>query len=273
MNTKSRFGFLIIMAAALVSVSLFVIWPSAIRGRSAPGSPEQVVESFYQDYLAYIGEPGSENFRNPLVDRHYRESELLTASFKEHIDELLEKKEGIIADPFLCAQDIPGEIEIMGIHQDENRAQVIGTSFSGHVFTVDLRQEKDAWLIANVSCGGTPQSQAKAFYTWYLGAIGSRGQGESLNPLSERSYHQTPVLSTDFTAAVDEMLEADDKGSHDPFLLAQDIPTRFSVDTGLTADSAVVHLQFGQNTVSHLKVSFVREDGRLVIENIGEDQR
>jgi len=274
MNTKTRMGFIIIIAAALFSVSAFVIWPSWIQGQSTPSTPEQVVEDFYREYLDYIGEPGTENFRNPLVDRTYRESDLLTSSFKVHLDDLLEAEGGLRADPFLCAQDIPGEIEVQQIYQDGTQAQaVIRTDLSGHVFTADLRQEEDTWMIANLTCGGTPEGQAKAFYAWYLGSIGEPSQGEFSSPLADRSYRDSQFLSPAFSSAVDDLLDGTSRGGYDPFLLAQDLPSSFSVDPGLTEDTAVVHLQFSQNSVKHLKVNFMREKGSLLIDSIEEDVR
>jgi len=274
MNTKTRIGFLIIMAAALFSVSAFVLWPSLIRGQSAPKTPEQVVEDFYQEYLEYTGESGTESFRNPLADRIYQESGLLTSSFKAHLDDLLAAEEAPRADPLLCAQDIPQELRIQELYQQGQQAQaVVRTDFAGHVFTVDLRQEGDSWLIASVTCGGTPEGQAKAFYAWYLGSIGDPSGEENTSPLAERSYRSSQFLSPAFSTAVDDLLEGTSRGGYDPFLLAQDIPSSFSVDPGLSEDTAVVHLQFGEKSVKHLKVTFVREKGSLLIDGIKEDTR
>lgn len=274
MNTKTRFGMFLIIAAAVFSVSAFVLWPSVVRGRPASNTPEQVVDAFYQEYLASIGEPGSEAFRNPLLERSYRESDLLTPSFKEHVDGLLDEEDGLRADPFLCAQDIPGKFEIQGLYSKENQAQaVIRTDLYGHVFTVDLRNEQDRWMIVSITCGGTPEGQAKAFYTWYLSAIGSPDQGNFNSPLADRAYRDCQFLSADFIKSIDQLLDEKSKGGFDPFLLAQDIPSGFSVDPGLTEDSAVAHMQFGKASVKHLQLNFVREDGQLLIDRIIEDIR
>ncbi|HEX6386576.1 MAG TPA: hypothetical protein VF177_18040, partial [Anaerolineae bacterium] len=47
-----------------------------------------------------------------------------------------------------------------------------------------------------------------------------------------------------------------DEGGFDPFLLAQDIPQSFSVDPGPAENTAVVHLQFGPDSVRHLLLTF-----------------
>jgi len=40
----------------------------------APETPDAVVQAFYDWYLAYIGDPATDNFRNPLVDKAYHDA-------------------------------------------------------------------------------------------------------------------------------------------------------------------------------------------------------
>lgn len=54
--------------------------------------PDEVVTRFYGWYLNYIGE--GEMRQNPLVDRAYRSSELLSEDFIAEIDETLASFEG-----------------------------------------------------------------------------------------------------------------------------------------------------------------------------------
>jgi len=54
----------------------------------------------------------------------------------------------------------------------------------------------------------------------------------------------------------------------DPILMAQDIPQDFSVDPGTEAGTAIMHLQFGPDSVRHLKVSMIEELGFLKITGI-----
>lgn len=261
----------IIITAVLFAVGAFILWPSMLSNVSAQNTPQQTVETYYAWYLEYIGDPQDEKIDNPLVDRAYRKSNLLTTRLIGHIDEKLASSEGIPADPFLCAQDVPQDIKIQGVLNKGKKAQVVvRTDFPGHVFTVDTQEKNGRWQIANVTCGGSPQGNATAFYTWYLGYIGAPSPGEYKNPLVDRAYRDSQFVSQEFSASVDEMLSTASPGGFDPFLLAQDIPVDFSVDPGLTADTAVVHFQFGDSIVRHARLTFVRENGSLLISSVEE---
>ncbi len=72
----------------------------------------EAATAFYEWYFAYIGEPGTDSFRNPLVDRAYRDQLLLSEPFKAEIDALLDSFEGGGYDPFLMAQDIPRAFDV-----------------------------------------------------------------------------------------------------------------------------------------------------------------
>lgn len=273
MKRRTRIAIIIILAAALLSTGAYFLWPSVVTVFTAQSTPKQVVEAYYDWYLGYISQSNDGEFRNPLVDRAYRDSKLLGSSFIGHIDDLLSSDQ-LAADPFLCAQDIPTAIYVQGVFQNERVARVVvRTDFPGHVFTVDTQESKGRWKITNITCGGTPEGMANAFYAWYLGYMGDRAEGVFNNPLTDRAYRDSQFLSSGFTASVDEMLSKETLSGFDPFLLAQDIPSDFSVDPGLTEDSAVVHLQFGETMVSHVRLLFVRENGSLLISSIEEDIR
>jgi hypothetical protein len=114
---------------------------------------EVVVEDFYTWYLNYIGDRASGEFRNPLVDGAYRESEQLDPAFVESVDELLGSFEFGAYDPFLCAQDIPEEIFVGEAEVDGDSALVpVETSFAGHAFEVSLSQLDGQWKIADIVC-------------------------------------------------------------------------------------------------------------------------
>jgi hypothetical protein len=105
---------------------------------------------------------------------------------------------------------------------------LVQTSFADHFFTVDLRQmDGDIWQISNVTCGGNPAGNAKAFYTWYLGYIGDPATEQFRNPLVDGAYRESGFLTAAFIDKVDETIAGFDQGGFDPFLLAQDIPHRF----------------------------------------------
>ncbi len=269
---KTKFGFLVILGMGAILILAVMIFPikTSVNAEPAAASsmgPEAVVEAFYADYLGFIGEPGTESFRNPLVEGFYRESEYLTVSFREHVDELL--SEGIHADPFLCAQDIPGWVATDCVfYAREGATVVVRTSFNQQVFTVETIQADGSWVISSITCGGSPAGQAKAFYTWYLAQLGDRGRGEMFNPLVEGTYLESGMLSEGQLDRLEELLSSGEAIAADPFLLAQDLPQWFSVDPGRTEDTAVVHLHFSGDSIRHLQVGFAREDGRLLIDAI-----
>jgi len=137
-----------------------------------------------------------------------------------------------------------------------------------HIITVDLQSTEEGWLISNVSCSASPESTAKAFYTWYLGYIGDRGSENFRNPLAEKAYREHPLLSQAFVEKVDTLFDEQGHIGSDPFLLAQDVPQNFSVDPGLEDGTAIVHFPFGSEFVSHVLVTMTQEGGRWLIEDI-----
>lgn len=242
---------------------------------TAPESltPQQVTANFYNWYLDYIGDRASDTFRNPLVDKAYHDAPYLSASFVEHIDELLASFEGGGYDPFLCAQDIPTEMTPDVVFVRNGMASVVmRSSFPNHLLMVDLRPEGESWVIGNITCAHDPVSIATTFYTWYLGYIGDRATGDFRNPLVDEAYQGHPLLAESFIQEVDDLLaemREQGPGGYDPFLQAQDIPMDFSVDPGIEEGTAVVHLQFGPDSVRHLQVTV---NDRRQISAIGEDQ-
>ncbi|MCL4264030.1 MAG: DUF3828 domain-containing protein [Anaerolineae bacterium] len=230
---------------------------------AAPHTPEDVVVAFYDWYLDYIGDLSSDDFRNPLVDKAYHDAPYLTASFVGHIDELLASFTGGGYDPFLCAQAVPTEMTPdVTCARSDMASVVMRSSFANHLLTVDLRPEGESWVITNITCAHDPASIATTFYTWYLGYIGNCGLEEMRNPLADKAYQGHPLLAESFVQEVDKLLAGFDQGGYDPFLLAQDVPQDFSVDPSVEADTAVVHLQFGPDSVKHLRVT-VNERGKI----------
>jgi hypothetical protein len=230
-------------------------------------TPEVVVGAFYAWYLDYIGDPASETFRNPLVDQAYHDAPFLSASFVEHVDELLAemREQGAGGyDPFLCAQAIPTAMTPDVTFARNNMASVaVRSSFPNHMLAVDLRPEGDSWRISNITCASDPAGVATVFYTWYLGYVSDRATGDFRNPLVDKAYQDHPLLSEAFVAEVDALLAGFDRGGYDPFLLAQDIPQDFSVDPGVVEGTAVVHLQFGPSSVKHLLVTLDERSRRI----------
>ena len=190
-----------------------------------PETAVSVVRAFYEWYLGYLGDPATDNFRNPLVDRAYHDTPYLTGSFVQHIDELLDYFDseygGAGYDPFLCAQAIPTFIKPdVSFERNGMTAVVVRSSFPNQMFTVDLLPEGESWRISNITCAHDPAGTAKTFYTWYLGYIGDRSTGDFHNPLMDKAYRDHPLLTDSFEQSVDEALAGFENGGFDPFLLA-----------------------------------------------------
>lgn len=143
---------------------------------------------------------------------------------------------------------------------------VVRSDFLNHVFIADLQKSGDDRQISNITCGNDPAGTAKAFYTWYLVYVGDRATGEMHNPLVDKAYRDAGFLSAGFIQELDDL--AADGIPADPILMAQDIPQDFSVDSGSEDGTAIVHLQFGSETVQHLKVSMTEEMGAWKINGI-----
>ncbi len=272
MQNKKIFAWFLIMAVAILSSAAIIIPPAmAFWGNQKyqknveisvddQTEPENITESFYEWYLAYKG--------NPLTERAYQDSDLLTPSFIAHVDEVLAGfSEQAAYDPFLCAQDRPDEVMVDGIYNHGERVSLLlRSSFPNHALIIDLQKMGDNWKIANITCAATPEGTARAFYTWYLAYIGDPASDSFRNPLADKAYRESGFLTTKFIAELDEL--GADGFVADPILLAQDIPHDFSVDAGIEAGTAIVHLQFSQDTVRHVKVVLVNELGAWKIDNI-----
>lgn len=118
-----------------------------------PSAAKKVVDDYYTWYLGYIGDRNSEEFRNPLVDQAYHNSDLLTTGFIEEVDSQLAGMKGGGFDPFLCAQDIPTEIRVKDFESKNGEIHVqMETNFADHAFTVILVQKDDDFLIDEINC-------------------------------------------------------------------------------------------------------------------------
>ena len=141
---KSRFnailfsGLLILIAAAC-SARVEAAAPAAVED-----PPDEVVESFYEWYLAQD--------TSRLGDGSYRQGEQLSETFIQQVDELVASFDEGGYDPFLCAQDVPewltcGEPEIEG----EKASVPVETSW-GTRFEVRLALAEGDWKIADIRC-------------------------------------------------------------------------------------------------------------------------
>jgi len=252
---------------------------------AAAMTPEEVVQGFYDWYLGYIGDPASEEMRNPLVDGAYRSSEYLTEDFVQRVDELIASFDKGGYDPFLCAQDIPRSltVDVAAVSGDEATVVVHqlwnpGTEYeSVRDVKVALRKVDEAWKIADVACGMpesaslmpegpmpvTPAGAVEGFYGWYLWYARSAG-----NPLADGAYRSSEYLTEEFVQQVDEIIASFDKSGYDPFLCAQDVPESFTLGEAAVSDdqaSIVVQTSFEGHAFT---VKLSEADGRWAISDV-----
>lgn len=260
----------------LLALCALMLGVSVAQAQEAASDPAAVVDEFYTWYLDFIGT--GEDFRNPLSERAYRDSDLLTPRFVAWVDEGLEVPGGLGYDPFLQAQDVPTRIDVgrAEIAEDGLSATVIAyTTFPKHMLNAQLILDNGRWLIDHIARGelATPEDVASSFYTRHLGWSMPAGKN-LINPMVARTYQSEPLLTEGYIAEVDALLESweTEYGSYlaDPFLCAQDIPDGFTIEEarysedGQTAD-VVVRTTFPGHA---LTLDFVLRDGDWLIDGI-----
>jgi hypothetical protein len=243
----------------LGSVGLLTTRASGLRAKA----PEDVVTSFYDDYLAAFN-LGSEARGNPLVTRAYRDSAYLHPEFVKAVDALLVAFESSDRpggyDPFLLAQDVPQHVTVAEVTTFDETAHVrVTSSFEGHAMLVTLTRENGRWQILAVN--PMPADVAANFYTWYI-----RYEG---NPLVDNAYAEHPNLTEGFVARVEASLaamKAENQGGADPILLAQDVPVEVKTAAdALSRTGATVKLDlfWGGNPTPSERIVTLTFDDRL----------
>ncbi|MBN1488196.1 MAG: DUF3828 domain-containing protein [Anaerolineae bacterium] len=121
----------------------------------------------------------------------------------------------------------------------------------------------------------SPEAVTKSFYTWYLDYVAFDEETQSRgNPLVDGAYKNSPYLSQGLIANVEETLASfqDRPGGYDPFLQAQDIPERFTVESGEISENKAeitVHTYWAGNEQPYnLKVTLESTGGKWLISEI-----
>lgn len=239
-------------------------------------TPDVTVSTFYDWYLEYI--TGSDEFRNPLVDRAYGDSEYLTQDLIAYIDAQMSTNPGY--DLFLCAQDLPQMYQYDVVSMQSGEAVVLMREYFGdyarsHNLTLTLNNSEGTWKIDSVACGDTltPRGVAQDFYDWYLGLWQQiQDSGTDSNPLIEGLYREYPFLTEEFIETVDTEIATRTLGGGDPLLCAQDIPHGDLVyDVSFDENDATVLVQtfFHGNSAPHnLTVALQFTEGQWRISDI-----
>jgi hypothetical protein len=156
MSTKTL-NRLILVVPAMFCIALagcITAYPGHYVVASGPVSgPTDVVEGFYSSYASFPSDPG--------IDTAYRSDQRLTPEFVQKVDAIVASFDRGGYDPFLCAQDIPGELAFDDAVVVSEEATVVvhevwnpGTDYEFvNDVTVALRRIDGQWKIDNVLCG------------------------------------------------------------------------------------------------------------------------
>jgi len=116
----------------------------------AEATPQQVVEQFYDWYLAATRgpAPASAIQEGPVQDGGY-----LTPEAVRRIEETIASFDRGGYDPVLCAQDVSESIAVQAVEVGAARAEVwLTASSAGHSLKVELVHGEQGWLIDAIVC-------------------------------------------------------------------------------------------------------------------------
>jgi hypothetical protein len=120
----------------------------AEQGGVVAYSHEDLVKEFYQMWIDYANQTG-----NPLVDELYKTGDYLTENGIARL-EANKTADGWMADPVMCAQDVPQSVEVEASSVDGERANVRMLTAWGTRLGIDLVQVKGIWKIEAITCLG-----------------------------------------------------------------------------------------------------------------------
>jgi hypothetical protein len=233
-------------------------------------TPEGVVATFYEDYLA-VARP--EEGMNPLTDGYYRDHELLTNDLLTRVETM--DQDGLQYDLFLPVQDIPNSVDVYAAGQEADQARVIvdmyfGDSALPHSVLVNLKLLEGQWQIDAIVSEVGPAAVTELVYTQY-------GLYRWCGLMNQVSW----VCFTDWDYPwerylVEELIEfyadyATESLRYDTFLCGRGIPDYFSakVDEQSEESATVIVIgHYGPNPSTDAFVSKVNllktEDGWLL---------
>lgn len=204
-------------------------------------TPRGVTESFYRWYLDEAEE------RNLLVEGAYRDSDLLSEDLIASVDALMSDRSLGFGDPFLCAQDRPVSFMVEALDAD---SVVVHEFFGGNPdptsLVVDLEEGEVGWQLSSITCGLSPEAIAELVYSQAI--MFQRhdfAQHLERTPFIDWGYAWGRYMSE---GLLEELAEAytSEEGRHvDPFLCAQDLPERVSVEAVEMSEDAATLLVNG----------------------------
>lgn len=192
-------------------------------------TPRGVVDSFYRWYLNYAEQS------NPLADAAYRDSAFLTADFIAAVDALGEG--GFMADPFLCAQDLPRGVQLFeGGIVDDTAMIAARMAFGGDadpMAWITLSEGADGWQIDEIACGLDPAAVTQLVYTQYaLHVRHDMAYGIGYDWIENPAFPWTRFVSAEALA----LFHSAEPLPADPVLCAQDVPAYFMIEVYAVGD-------------------------------------
>ena len=209
-------------------------------------TPEGVVETFYQWYLAYSRPDGEGNFADPLVYGAYREYPYLAPTLIADIDNQLTNQELGAGDPFLCAQDRPAGVSVdIASTTDTTATGMVHEFFTGNGMRRDLLMElagsENNWQINKIACEVTPEAVALVFFNEYL--IYARYDVEhdiERTPVLDWGFRWQDYLTPELLISVMDTFTSEEIFPADPLSCAQDLPVSLSAEANALTDTQVV---------------------------------
>jgi hypothetical protein len=230
-----------------------------------------VTEDFYSWYLGYLRPDEAGNFRNPLVEGAYRDYPYLTPELSARIDAVVAG--GLMADPFLCAQDVPDGVTTFALTRDDINADVLVRAQFGatpYYLLAQLVRQGDQWLLDRVVCDPGPEAFVQHFYNQYIALTRYDIANETgRTPITDWGYGVADLLSDGMREALAAALTQQGRVA-DPVLCAQDVPDRIVVER-ITGDASRAEMRVsglypqGPDTFNTVALALVtaERDGRL----------
>jgi hypothetical protein len=246
-------------------------------------TPRGVTQAFYDFWLGYVGyDVETGHFENPMVNRIWRSSDLLTVELIDRLDAMMDSDTPIGHDPVLCAQDVPRAAQALEIDVRDDQARVLVNEFFGdfpvpHRVLVTLQNTADGWKINDIPCTVTPETVALSFYRLYNDFTRyDMDYGIERTRLVDWGFNWNAYLSEALLAELRATFTDPAGLPADPVLCAQDIPD-FVELTPIEASDESASLQLrgmypsGEDTVTGYDLATINMEkamGRWVIGDI-----
>ncbi len=211
-------------------------------------TPRGVTESFYSWYLDQVGyDEASGEFRNPLVEGTYRNSDLLSEALIVSVDEIMADPPPGFGDPFLCAQDIPVSVVVETLDAD---TMIVHEYFGGNPvpnsLMVELEEIEGQWQLSSITCGLSPEAIAELVYSQAI-MFQRHDFAHRLErtPFVDWGYPWSRFMSEGLLDELAEAYGSEDGRRVDPVLCAQDLPERVSVEAVEMSDDTATLMVSG----------------------------